>query len=283
MPTPSLADLAALAEQAARAAGERIRSRRDAADGVHEKGTGDYVTATDLRAERAAVDVLTDATPGTPVLAEEAGGRLGSARVWAVDPLDGTTNFLHGFPVVGVSVALLEEARPVAGCVHAPFLGQTFVGWRGGGAYLDGRRLKVSEREADRAVVATGFPFRQKQRLLPRYLPAFEAALRRFEDLRRPGAAALDLAWTAAGVFDGFFELGLSTWDVAAGVLLVEEAGGRTTDWDGGDSHVATGDILAGNPAVHGALMAVARTAGSTRKRAGTRPARFRVTPPEDG
>jgi myo-inositol-1(or 4)-monophosphatase len=245
-----------VAERAARAAGRVIHGA--VAAGIRTKGTGDYVTETDLEAERAVLEVLRSADPGTPILAEEAGGPGGSGTLWAVDPLDGTTNFVHGFPAVAVSVARIEDGRPVAGCVHAPLLGQTYAAARGSGAFLDGRRLRVSGRTPEEAVVATGFPFRQKERLLPSYLRAFEAALRAFEDLRRPGAAALDLAWTAAGVFDGFFELGLSTWDVAAGVLLVEEAGGRTSDWHGGDGHVRTGDILAGNPAIHGTLLSIA-------------------------
>jgi len=160
---------------------------------------------------------------------------------------------------VGVSVALVREGSPVAGAVCAPFLGETWVAGRGEGAWLSGdqagaglTRLRVSERSVKQAVVATGFPFRRKD-LLPRYLHTFEAALSRFEDLRRPGAAALDLAWVAAGVFDGFFELGLAPWDVAAGGLLVEEAAGVVTDWEGGARWLA-GDILAGGPAVHGVL-----------------------------
>jgi myo-inositol-1(or 4)-monophosphatase len=249
-----------IAERAARAAGDVIRSSAGAAR-IREKARGDYVTETDLAAERAALDVLNAEAPGVAVLSEEAGGERAGGLMWAVDPLDGTTNFVHGFWAVAVSVALLEDGRPVAGCVHAPVLRETYLAVRGQGALLDGKPLRVSDRAPAEAVVATGFPFRQKDRLLPRYLRTFEAALRTFEDLRRPGAAALDLAWTAAGVFDGFFELGLSTWDVAAGVLLIEEAGGLTSDWTGGDSHVATGDILAGNPAVHGELVRVAARA----------------------
>ncbi len=251
---------AAIAERAARAAGEVIRASTAVAD-VRTKGAGDYVTETDLRAERAVLDVLRAEAPGVAVLSEEAGGERAGGLTWAVDPLDGTTNFVHGFWAVAVSVALLEDGRPVVGCVHAPVLGETYVGVRDHGATRDGEPLRVSGRSPGEAVVATGFPFRQKDRLLPRYLHAFEVALRTFEDLRRPGAAALDLAWTAAGVFDGFFELGLSTWDVAAGVLLIEEAGGLTSDWAGGGSHVATGDILAGNPAVHAELLRLAAAA----------------------
>jgi myo-inositol-1(or 4)-monophosphatase len=181
--------------------------------------------------------------------------------MWAVDPLDGTTNFTRGFPSVGVSVALLERGQPVVGVVLAPFLQVEFTAARGGGAFKNGERLpqhRVLE-PAD-AVVATGFPFRNKQ-LLPRYLSVMEKALARFEDLRRAGAAALDLAWTAAGTFDGFFELRLNTWDVAAGAALVLEVGGRVSDWSGGDTWIETGDILAAAPAVHEVLLELAAQA----------------------
>jgi myo-inositol-1(or 4)-monophosphatase len=220
---------------------------------------GDWVTDVDLASEAAIAELLAEATPGIPMVGEESGGDR-SGRHWLVDPLDGTTNFVHGFRAVGVSVALVEEGRPVAGAVTAPLLGETYWGARDSGAFADlGRgteRLRVSDRAPEHAVVATGFPFRHNE-LLPRYLPVMEAALRRFEDLRRPGAACLDLAWVAAGVFDGFFELSLSSWDVAAGGLLIEEAGGVVSDW-AGDSGWMSGDILAGSPAIHTGLLEVA-------------------------
>lgn len=224
---------------------------------VEIKGAGDYVTEVDRASERAIVEVLSAGAPGIPVVAEEAGGAL-AERSWVVDPLDGTTNFVRGFPAVGVSIALVEEGRPVVGVVHAPFLRQTWTAVRDGGAWLGKDRLSVSERPPERSVVGTGFPFRRKE-LLPRYLEVLRGALERFEDLRRPGAAALDLAWVASGVFDGFFELGLSAWDVAAGALLIEEAGGVVTDWLGGDDWLS-GDIVAGTPRVHAALQSL--TAG---------------------
>jgi myo-inositol-1(or 4)-monophosphatase len=194
------------------------------------------------------------------VMGEESGGE-GGERYWLVDPLDGTTNFIHRFPIVCVSVALVEHGRPVAGAVHAPYLQETYTAARGSGATVERadrsiERLSVADRPVERAVVGTGFPFRRKENLA-RYLRAMTAALDRFEDLRRPGAAALDLAWVAAGVFDGFFELGLSPWDVAAGGLLIEEAGGVVTDWNGGGDYLP-GDILAGPPAVHEALLQLA-------------------------
>jgi myo-inositol-1(or 4)-monophosphatase len=221
------------------------------------KGRGDYVTATDRRSEAAILEVLARESPGVAVLAEERGG-IRASSMWAVDPLDGTTNFTRGFPAVGISVALLDKGMPVAGVVLAPFLDLEFTASRGGGAHLNGERLPRHRAvEPSSAVVATGFPFRNKA-LLPRYFAVMRGALERFEDLRRAGAAALDLAWTAASTFDGFFELGLNTWDVAAGALHVLEAGGRVTDWSGGDTWIETGNILAAAPAVHEALLELA-------------------------
>ena len=231
------------------------------------------MTEADRRSEAAILEVLAREAPGIAVLAEEAGGAraLGGPReitakprtslgktMWAVDPLDGTTNFTRGFPVVGISVALLEDRKPVVGVVLAPFLDLELTVARGQGAFRNGERLPDHRVvEPSGAVVATGFPFRNKA-LLPRYLGMFARALARFEDLRRAGAAALDLAWTASSTFDGFFELGLNTWDVAAGAALVLEAGGRVTDWSGGDTWIETGNILAGSPAVHEALLELA-------------------------
>lgn len=222
------------------------------------KGEGDYVTTVDRAAEALIANALATALPDIPILAEEAGG-VASERYWCVDPLDGTTNFIHGFPAVGVSIALIENGRPVVGVVHAPFLGQTYTAERGAGAFLidDGgeHRIRISPRAPEHAVLATGFPFRRKERI-PRHLEVVRRCLEAFEDLRRPGAASLDLAWVASGVFEGFFELGLSSWDVAAGALLVEEAGGIVSDWSGGPDYLS-GDILAGSPAVHERLVEI--------------------------
>jgi myo-inositol-1(or 4)-monophosphatase len=268
MPAPTT--FRAIAEQAAERGGSVIRAAHSRSVPAHEatdKGLpGDYVTAIDLESERAVTSVLASLDPGVPILAEESGrtGELGD-RYWVVDPLDGTTNFVHRFPIVGVSVALVDNGAPVAGAVHAPYLGETYGAERGEGAWLtrpgtSPERLHVSGREPGRAVVGTGFPFRHAARL-PRYLRAFGRALERFEDLRRPGAASLDLCWAAAGVFDGFFELSLAPWDVAAGGLLVIEAGGRVTDWHGGQDWLE-GDILAGSPEIHGELLAIADLSG---------------------
>jgi len=221
------------------------------------KGAGDYVTAFDRQSEAAIVEVLARETPGIAVVAEERGGKR-AGTMWAVDPLDGTTNFTRGFPVVAVSVGLLQDGIPVAGVVIAPFLQLEFAASQGKGATLNGDRLPALRSiDPSKAVVATGFPFRNKQRM-PRYRPVMEGAVLHFEDLRRAGAAALDLAWTAAGTFDGYFELNLNTWDVAAGAALVLEVGGRVSDWSGGDNWVETGDVLAAGPAVHKVLLELA-------------------------
>ena len=268
--TPSPFDpgaLARLREVAEEAAGlganivaeGHARSRPET--GGELKGVGDYVTDVDRRSESAIRTFLEEATPDIPVLGEEGGGGHGETY-WAVDPLDGTTNFLIGFPAVAVSVGLVSGRACLAGAVRAPFLGLSFAGSRGGGAWSNGQRLAVSVRDPDRAIVTTGPPFRAPA-LLPRYLPVLDAILHQAEDVRRPGAASLDLAWVAAGVFDGYFELNLSVWDLAAGSLLVQEAGGVVSDWEGADRYLE-GNILAASPATHELLLkAVSRgTAG---------------------
>jgi myo-inositol-1(or 4)-monophosphatase len=216
------------------------------------KGRADYVTEVDRAAERAIRRILDSEAPGVSIVGEEYGGETAPVH-WLVDPLDGTVNFMHGLPIVGVSVALIRDGRPMAGAVHAPFLGTTWTAARGQGADQDGRPVRVSDAGPEDAVVGTGFPFKSKHRL-PEYLKVFIPALERFEDLRRPGAVALDLAWVASTVLDGFFELGLSPWDVAAGALLIEEAGGVVTDWAGGVDYLS-GDVLAGNSAIHKTLL----------------------------
>jgi myo-inositol-1(or 4)-monophosphatase len=241
------------ADRAARAGGEIVRAHFGAPDGVREKAPGDWVTATDVASETAVRAVLEQDT-GLPVFGEEAGGDRADIG-WLVDPLDGTSNFVHGLEAVGVSVGLVAGGEPVVGVVHAPLLDRTYAARLGGGAFRDERRLHVSSRTPDQAIVATGFPFRRKD-LLDRYEPAFGAAIHRFEDLRRVGGASLDLCWTAEGVFDGYFELKLGPWDVAAGGVIVREAGGVVTDWDGDDrGWLRSGNILAGPPQVHAALL----------------------------
>jgi myo-inositol-1(or 4)-monophosphatase len=222
---------------------------------IREKAPGDWVSAADLRSESAVRDVLAAATPEIPVLGEEGGGERGAALGWLVDPLDGTANFLHGLEAVGVSIGLVEHGVPIVGVVYAPLLGRTYSARRGGGAFRDDEPIRVSERGPAQAICATGFPFRRKE-LIDRYLAVFSAALHSLEDLRRIGGASLDLAWTAHGVFDGYFELALGPWDVAAGGLLVREAGGVVTDWAGDDRRwMVSGDVVAASPPVHEFLL----------------------------
>ena len=251
-------DLDRLLEAAQRAAGAGaaiVRAAHGAAANVRAKGPGDWVSDADTGSEEAIRVSLHDAFPEIAFFGEEGGGARADVG-WFVDPLDGTANFVHGFPVVGVSVALVAAGEPVVGVVHAPILGDVYAARRGGGATWNGRPLQVSSRPVAEAICATGFPFRAKRERLGEYLPAFERALRTFEDLRRAGAASLDLAWTGAGVLDGYFEQALGTWDVAAGGLVVREAGGVVTDWRGDPrAWLASGDIVAGPPAVHEAIL----------------------------
>jgi len=249
-----------VARTAALRGAEVVRGGRPPAEGEAKGLPGDWVTEVDLAAEAAIEELLRTQTPDVAVQGEESGGSTSGLR-WVVDPLDGTTNFLHGFWAVGVSVALVRDETPLAGAIAAPFLGEVWHAARGAGTIWEprgapARPARVSERPVERAVVGTGFPFRVKDRV-PRYLAAFRLALQRFEDLRRPGAACLDLAWVACGIFEGFFELGLAPWDVAAGGLLIEEAGGVVTDWEGTPDYLR-GDILAGSPAVHAELRTLA-------------------------
>ena len=255
-----------LARRAALRGGEVVSAagRRGRPDATAKTLPGDWVTEVDVASERAIAGFLARETPGIAVQGEEEGSHATGGVRWVVDPLDGTTNFIHGFVAVGVSVALVDGTSVLAGATHAPFLGETWHAAAGGGTSWEGpdgraRRCRVSERPWAHAVIGTGFPFRRKERL-GTYLRAMHAVLEGAEDLRRPGAACLDLAWVASGVFDGFFELGLAPWDVAAGGLLIREAGGVASDWRGGDRWL-DGDIVAGPQPVWEELVARTRSA----------------------
>ena len=247
--------LLAVAQRAARVGGETVAAGFGAVHEAQSKAPGDWVSAVDTNSERLVRAVLLDGAPDIPVHGEEEGGERADVE-WLVDPLDGTANFLHAFPVVGVSIALVADGEPAVAVVHAPMLGETYWATAGGGAWRDGTPLRVSTREIEAAICATGFPFRKKRERLDEYFPVFERALRTFEDLRRAGSASLDLAWTSSGVFDGYFEQALAPWDVAAGALLVREAGGVVTDWSG-DAHawIDSGDIVAAPPRVHDRIL----------------------------
>jgi myo-inositol-1(or 4)-monophosphatase len=249
--------LLAVAVDAASSAGRVVADAFGAPGNVREKRPGDLVSDADFASERSIREALARAAPGIAFIGEEEGGDRADVA-WFVDPLDGTANFVHGFPVVGVSIALVADGEPVLGVVHAPMLGDLYSARIGGGAFRNGERIHVSKRSVESAICATGFPFRAKRERLDEYFPVFERALRTFEDLRRAGAAALDLAWCAAGVFDGYFEQALGPWDVAAGALLVREAGGVVTDWRGDPrAWLESGDVVAGPPAVHDEVLRV--------------------------
>jgi myo-inositol-1(or 4)-monophosphatase len=220
---------------------------------VSVKGPGDFVSAADRKAEEVIRDALEKARPGYGFLMEESGTTEGADKThcWIVDPLDGTTNFLHGIPHFAISIALEREGVLVAGVIHNPVTNELYVAERGKGAFLDGRRLRVAARlELQRALFATGIPHigRPDHSL---FLRQISAVMARVSGVRRMGAAALDLAYVAAGRFDAFWERGLSPWDVAAGMVLVREAGGFATDFDGDQNVFISGDIVAGNETMH--------------------------------
>ena len=246
-----------IAVGAARRAGELIIRSLDRAAGltVGEKGSNDFVTEVDRAAEREIIAAIRKFYPGHGILAEESGRQDGDDYQWVIDPLDGTTNFVHGFPHFAVSIACRHRGRLEAGVVYDPTRGELFTAARGGGAQLDGRRLRVSKQlTLDGALIATGFPYRENRRALQPYLSMLALVMERAAGVRRPGSASLDLAYVAAGRCDGFWEMGLAPWDTAAGILLVTEAGGRIGTLAGGE-YCDGGHIVAGNPRVYDALV----------------------------
>ena len=256
----SAAAFEAAAVEAARLGGEvlRRRFRTEVASRVEVKGLHDFVTEVDREAEAAILGYLRSRFPDHAVMSEEASPEAARAEYrWVVDPLDGTTNFYHGVPTFAVSIAL-EDARGVlAGAVYDTVHDEMFHAHRGGGARLDGATIRCSRPESSgKALIATGFPFRELGRL-ERYMVAFAAVVRSTAGLRRAGAAAIDLAYSACGRYDGFFEVGLSRWDMAAGVLLVQEAGGVVTDVLGGPGFLDSGDVVAAGREMHGVLLAI--------------------------
>lgn len=252
-------ELLQTAVDAARAgAGVLRRYFRSAALRVDIKGEHDFVTQADRESEAAVVSVLRQRFPEHRIVGEEGGASAGGSGEyqWLIDPLDGTTNFLQGLPIFAVSIACRRGEDLLAAVVHDPIADIWFTATRGGGAFRDGERLRVSDRPGlAGAFLATGFPFRARG-ALDTYLAGFRDVFLRSRAIRRCGAAAIDLAHTAAGVYDGFFEFRLSPWDVAAGALLIREAGGALCDLDGGDRYLASGNVLAGGPGVLAGLRA---------------------------
>lgn len=222
---------------------------------VEKKGRNDFVSEADRNAEDAVIATIHKHYPGHAILAEESGTQGDSEYLWIIDPLDGTTNFLHGFPVFCVSVGLMHEGRLEQGAVYDPLRQELFTASRGQGAQLDGRRIRVSGRRSlEQALIGTGFPFRDSNRALEPYLGMLISAIRNTEGIRRAGAAALDLCYVAAGRLDAFWETGLSSWDLAAGALIIREAGGIVSGLDGSEDFLNTGHVLCGTPKIYAAL-----------------------------
>jgi len=239
-------------------AGDLIRRHigQVAGSWVTSKGPSDYVTEIDRRCESLIKGAIRENFPDHHIVAEESeNDPFQSEYTWVIDPVDGTTNFIHGFPFVAVSIAVCLDRKPVLGFVLDPVREELFSARVGKGAWLNGSRLPVRGKvELDRALIATGFPFRTKH-YMDDYLRAFKSIFLRVSGIRRAGAAALDLAYLAAGRVDGFWEIGLKAWDIAAGALLITEAGCHISDFMGEDNHLINGNVVGGTPGIYPFLL----------------------------
>jgi myo-inositol-1(or 4)-monophosphatase len=246
-----------IAVRAARRAGEVIVRSLPRLDSIQvtSKGRNDFVSEVDRAAEREIIATIRGFYPDHAFLAEESGETGAGDTVWIIDPLDGTTNFLHGFPTFAVSIACRQRGRLEHAVVYDPMRQEIFTASRGGGAHLDNRRIRVSKaRGLEGALVATGFPYRSNTKYLDAYLAMLKDVMISTAGLRRPGAAALDLAYVAAGRVDAFWEIGLNAWDTAAGTLLITEAGGHIGTLTGAEYRQG-GNVVAGTPKVYSALL----------------------------
>jgi len=248
-----------IAVKAARRAGNLIQRSADKIDHltITKKSHADFVSEVDRAAEQTIIETLLDAYPDHAILAEESGSQGESEFLWIIDPLDGTTNFLHGLPQFAVSIALQHKGIITQAVVYDPTKNELFTATRGRGAYVNDRRLRVTKRLylAD-SLIGTGFPYSNFAHL-DAYMNILRDMMQKTSGLRRPGSAALDLAYTAAGRYDGFFETGIKPWDMAAGCLLITEAGGLVGDLQGNDTYLKTGNICAGNPKIFAQLLQV--------------------------
>jgi myo-inositol-1(or 4)-monophosphatase len=245
------------AVKAARRAGTIINRASQNLDilAVTEKAANDYVSEVDRAAEEAIIRVLHEAYPAHAILAEESGASGKSEFQWIIDPLDGTTNFLHGFPQYAVSIALAHKGVLSQAVIYDPVRNDLFTASRGRGAYLNDKRLRISKlTKLQKSLIGTGFPFREFAQI-DAYLAMFRDLTQKTAGLRRAGAATLDLAYVAAGRLDGFWEFGLSPWDMAAGSLLITEAGGLVGDLEGNGGYLESGNIVAGNPKIFSQLI----------------------------
>ena len=248
-----------IAVRAARGAGNIIARACGQLDMVQsiQKGTNDFVTNVDKEAEQAIVNILRKSYPDHDIVAEEGGEYTNnnSDYQWVIDPLDGTTNFIKGIPHFAVSIALRYRGKLDQAVIFDPLRGEVFTASRGGGAQLNGRRIRVTSLpDLGGTVLATGFPFKNKHHL-DAYTETFKTFFTEAADIRRTGSAALDLAYVAAGRFDGFWEIGLKPWDIAAGELIVREAGGLVSDFVGGNNQMKSGNIVAASPKVLQAML----------------------------
>lgn len=252
-----------LAKETARKAGRLLMEHFGPLQMVDHKGEVDLVTDVDRRSERMIVEAIRSHRPDDPILAEEEASREGNGPLrWIVDPLDGTTNYAHGYPCFCVSIAVEKESEIVLGAIYNPILDEMFAASKGGGATLNGMKLNISrtERLTD-SLLATGFPY-DIRRSRVNNLDHFANFALRAQAIRRAGSAALDLCYVAAGRFDGFWEMKLAPWDVAAGSLMVREAGGLVTDFTGGPFRIDGGEILASNGRIHNQMMEALRQDG---------------------
>ncbi len=245
------------AVKAARRAGDtamRYAQRVHELD-VRSKSRNEYVSQVDLAAEQAIIETIHERYPQHGILGEESGRQGNDEYLWIIDPLDGTTNYLHGFPMFAVSIGLQVKGRLQVGVVYDPSRQELFTAIRGVGAQLDGKRIRVDRhRSLDGALIGTGFPYRENDRWMEQYLNQFRAVMQIAADIRRPGSAALDLCYLAAGRMDGFWEFGLQPWDTAAGSLILREAGGMISSMTDDGDYLETGNIIAGAPKVHAEL-----------------------------
>lgn len=242
-----------VAVKAARRAGSTIVRYLDRLDrvGIREKSRNDFVTEIDVMAEQEILQTIHSSYPEHSILAEESGASSGSEYQWIIDPLDGTTNFMHAHPQFAVSIGIKRHKTMEHAVIFDPLRNELFTASRGSGAHLNDRRIRVSNvSKLNDALLGTGFPFKELAQL-DRWLTGFQVFLTRSHGIRRAGSAALDLAYVACGRFDGFWEYGLSPWDMAAGILLITEAGGLLSEPDGGQAFLESGNIVAGNPHIH--------------------------------
>ncbi|HLB56550.1 MAG TPA: inositol monophosphatase family protein [Coxiellaceae bacterium] len=248
-----------IATNAARAASKIILRFMDQMDKVDitEKSLNDFVTQVDKLSEEMIISHIEKSYPDHCILSEEIGYKKGSNKeyCWVIDPLDGTRNFMHGYPQFSISIAILKNNIPELGLIYDPLRQELFTATRGQGAYANSRRMRISDaKKIGQTLIGTGFPFRKKENI-KNYLTTFENVFSKCGDIRRAGSAALDLAYVAAGRLDAYWESDLHSWDIAAGALMIKEAGGVVTDFQGGETYLESGNIVAGNIKIHKELI----------------------------